>query len=275
MKRDLPIFSIAGTDFLVDVTKPELREKTDPENTISFFEMHDLGNGYLFDYRPKDKNIAPLFSDDEENLTIRLPQLVELDPVGMAAHYGKTLAEMQGKSDFEIMIDQLALQQRLQGKLTTIEIAGHLFYVDIRMDKLRPKDDFFSKGIVFSEVDHYYFDKKEAYLIPYNPATHEFQEINYDAIKAFPEDLIAIEFPHERMMDPVGVNRKGGWDDLFELKETPVKAHFIAKIVDWKDTDIRETIKENLTKEAEKQKRIQQEAPKQSRNRKLRKGRGI
>lgn len=275
MKRELPIFSILGTDFLVDVTKPELREKTNPENTVSFFEMHDLGNGYLFDYRPKDKSIAPLFSDEEENLTIRLPQLVELDPVGMAERYGKTLAEIQGKSDFEIMVDQLALQQRLQGRLPTIDIAGHIFYVDIRMDKLRPKDDFFSNGIVFSEVDHYYNDEREAYIMPYNPSTHEFQELDYDIITAFPKELIAIEFPHERMLDPVGVNRKGGWEDTFELKETPVKTHFIAKTLDWKDTDIGETIKENLTKEAEKQKRIQLGTLKQNNGRRLRRGRGI
>lgn len=273
MKRDLPIFNIVGTDFLVDVTKPELREKADPENTISFFEMHDIGNGYLFDYRPKDKNLAPLFSDEEGNLTVRMPPLVELDPVGMAERYGKTVSEIEGKSDLEIMVDQTILQQRLQGRLTTIEIAGHIFYVDIRMDKLRPKDDFFSNGIVFSEVDHYYNDEKEAYLIPYNPSTHEFQELDYDTITAFPKELIAIEFPHERMMDPVGVNRKGGWEDTFELKETPVKAHFIAKTVDWKDTDIGETISENLKKEAEKQKRIQQETPTQNSSRRLRRGR--
>ena len=39
-----------------------------------------------------------------------------------------------------------------KGMLPTIDIAGHTFYVDIRMDMLRPKDDFLSKGIVFSDI---------------------------------------------------------------------------------------------------------------------------
>ena len=48
MKRELPIFKINGTDFLVDVAKLELHEKTTPENSISFFELLDVGYGYVF-----------------------------------------------------------------------------------------------------------------------------------------------------------------------------------------------------------------------------------
>ena len=42
-----------------------------------------------------------------------------------------------------------------KGILPTIEIAGHPFYVDLRMNKLRPKDDFISKGIDFTEIKDY------------------------------------------------------------------------------------------------------------------------
>ncbi|MGJ1359996.1 hypothetical protein ACR79K_25155 [Sphingobacterium siyangense] len=46
-------------------------------------------------------------------------------------------------------INQEAYDLRVnKGMLPTIDIAGHTFYVDIRMDMLRPKDDFLSKGIV-------------------------------------------------------------------------------------------------------------------------------
>ena len=40
-----------------------------------------------------------------------------------------------------------------KGILPTIEIHGHTFYVDIRINKLRPKDNFLSNGIVFSELN--------------------------------------------------------------------------------------------------------------------------
>lgn len=73
-----------------------------------------------------------------------------------------------------------------QGMLPIIDIAGHTFYVDIRMDMLRPKDDFLSKGIVFSDIVTYYNVDKRTYTIPYNPKTHEFQEPDYRNIKEPP-----------------------------------------------------------------------------------------
>ncbi len=37
-----------------------------------------------------------------------------------------------------------------------MDITRHTFFVGIRMDKLRPKDDFLSKGIAFSDIAIYY-----------------------------------------------------------------------------------------------------------------------
>lgn len=93
-------------------------------------------------------------------------------------------------------INQEAYDLRVnKGMLPTIDIAGHTFYVDIRMDMLRPKDDFLSKGIVFSDIENYYDEDKRTYTIPYNPKTHEFQEPDYRNIKELPKDLIAVSFP--------------------------------------------------------------------------------
>ncbi|OJW81557.1 MAG: hypothetical protein BGO69_09245 [Bacteroidetes bacterium 46-16] len=133
--------------------------------------------------------------------------------------------------------------------MPTVDIAGHTFYVDITMDMLRPKDDFASKGIVFRQIDHYYDDDKEAYVIPYNPKKHEFQELDYENITSIPKDLIVISFPHEIVLDPVGFNRKGGWDETDGLKLKNIKSHFEAKIIDWKETGIEQTIKENIKKQ--------------------------
>jgi len=36
------------------------------------------------------------------------------------------------------------------GKLCVIEIAGHSFYVDVRMETFRPHDDFSTRGTPFS-----------------------------------------------------------------------------------------------------------------------------
>jgi len=152
MRRELPIVSLDGVEFIVDVKKLELREKADPKNVVSFENMSEAGDGYYFECKPKGRNDYPDF---------KMPQWVFLDPVGMAKKYGFTLEELAGKSDFEVMVDQKALELRINtGRLPTIKIAGHTFYVDARLDKLRPKDEFLSKGIVFSEIDHYYSDEK-------------------------------------------------------------------------------------------------------------------
>lgn len=245
MERELPTIKIEGTEFQLDVGKLLLVQKGNPENTISFFEMEDKGNGYSFDYDRRSRNIPDLGYRESDITTIHLFQLVEMDPQGMAEKYGLSLENMDGKDDFDLMVDQAALKQRQKGRLTTIEIEGHTFYVDIPMDRLRPKDDFLSKGIVFSEIDHYYEEEKQLYSIPYNASKHEFQEVDFENLTELPKGLILIEFPYERILDPIGFNRKHGVDPLWGLKETGIKSHFEARKVDWKETGLEEMIEEN------------------------------
>lgn len=246
MERELPIIKIEGTEFLLDVNRVVLQEKDSPENTISFFEMDDEGLGYSFEYSLQNRNMPGPWDKEADCTVIRLPQLVEMDPEGMAEKYGLAMTDLKGITDFDLMVDTAALEQRLKGRLTTIDIAGHTFYVDIPMDKLRPKDDFLSKGIVFNDVDHCYCEEEKVYTVPYNPAKREFQEPDYDSLTEFPKDLILVKFPNERILDPVGYNRKHGDDLLVGLKETSVRTHFTARIIDWKETGLQERIEDNL-----------------------------
>ncbi|WP_333627472.1 hypothetical protein [Sphingobacterium siyangense] len=270
MERELPIVKIEGTEFLLDVNEVLLREKGNPENTISFFEMDDEGHGYSFEYNRQRRNIPDPWDATADITTVRLLQLVEMDPEGMALKYGFAVEEIKGKTDFDLMVDQKALEERLQGRLTTIDIAGHTFYVDIPMDMLRPKDDFLSKGIVFSDIDHYYSEEGRVYAIPYSPARREFQELDYDNLTEFPKDLIVVEFPNERFLDPVGWNRKHGWELTDGLKETSLCSHFTARIVDWKETGLQETIEQNR-----KRLGLQGQEEKPQKSSRQRKGRGI
>lgn len=242
MKRELPVISIEGTDFIVDVSQLELREKENPDNVILFEQMRDVGDGYTFKYS-RDQ---PFFFM-KGGITVKIPEWVELDPVGMAEKYGFTLEDLKGKTDFEVMVDQEALDMRINGGvLPTVEIAGHIFYVDIRMDMLRPKDDFSSKGIVFSEIDEYYLEKTDEYLIPYNPATHEFQELDWGKITEYPKYLIAVKFPCEWKLDPVGWNRRSGMDLYDSLKVKGVQSHVDAETIPWEKTVLRDIIRDNL-----------------------------
>lgn len=246
MERELLSINIEGTDFWVDINKVELREKDNPVNTISIYEMRDVEDGYAFNYSLPEKNIPSLISKGKEIL-IKIPELVVLDPVGMAEKYKLSLEELKNKTDFDLMVDQTAFNDRIQkGMLPTINIEGHTFYVDIRMDMLRPKDDFLSKGIVFDEIDHYFSEETNAYIIPYNPKTHEFQELDYDSILEFPKNLIAVQFPFQRDLDPIGWNRNGGWNIKDDLKRIGLKSHFEAKTIPWKETSLPQVIRENL-----------------------------
>lgn len=246
MERELLSINIEGTDFWVDINKVELREKDNPVNTISIYEMRDVEDGYAFNYSLPEKNIPSLISKGKEIL-IKIPELVVLDPVGMAEKYKLSLEELKNKTDFDLMVDQTAFNDRIQkGMLPTINIEGHTFYVDIRMDMLRPKDDFLSKGIVFDEIDHYFSEEANAYIIPYNPKTHEFQELDYDSILEFPKNLIAVQFPFQRDLDPIGWNRNGGWNIKDDLKRIGLKSHFEAKTIPWKETSLPQVIRENL-----------------------------
>ncbi|MBL7869122.1 MAG: hypothetical protein JNM71_13985 [Flavobacterium lindanitolerans] len=265
MERELPTINIEGTDFIVDVTKLELREKSDQKNIIPFEDMRDVGDGYTFEYSLKDKNLASLF--DRESRTVKISEFVILDPIGMANKYNHPLDGIKYKSDFDLMVNQQAYDLRVnKGVLPTVDIDGHTFYVDIRMDMLRPKDDFLSKGIVFNEIDHYFSEEKNTYLIPYDPKKHEFRELDYDNLVNVPKDLIAVEFPFQKELDPIGWNRNGGWDLKEDLKHIGLKSHFQAKTVPWKETFVHHIIKDNLEKI--KQKSVKEKEPQKNKDEK-------
>lgn len=141
-------------------------------------------------------------------------------------------------------IDQLYDLRVNKGLLPTLDIAGHTFYVDLRMGMLRPKDDFLSHGIIFSDIENYFDDTTDRYIIPYNPKTHEFEELD-DQITEFPEDLLAISFPHQYKMDPIGFNRQMGVNLKDGLSSSGLKLNYTAKIIPWEKTFIAYLIEAN------------------------------
>ncbi|OJX54840.1 MAG: hypothetical protein BGO88_02905 [Flavobacterium sp. 38-13] len=237
MERELPFITISGTEFLIEVENLQLVQRGNPANTISIFEMDDDGNGYSFNYCRNNKTIQGPGWQRPDLVRVHLPELVEMDPEGMAAKYGLPLSDLKGKRDLDVMVDKEALELRLKGRLPTMEIAGHVFYVDIHMDMLRPHDDFQSKGIRFEDLEIYYDNEGTGeYIIPYHPGRREFEDVDLHNMVEFPKDLILVGFPHERFLDPIGCNRKAGYDKLHGLKKTPVKTHFSARAVDLKGT---------------------------------------
>jgi hypothetical protein len=271
MEGELPEIEIEGTQYKFDINQMALLEKERPEWRLLLEDMKDCGTHYEFVYDRNSKRLDESRTSDGINAadkekqifsTVKISQISEMDPLGMCKKYNCTLDDIHQKTDFEIMVDQKAFDLRInKGLLPTIEIAGHTFYVDLRMVKLRPKDDFLSQGIVFSDIESYYDGDKRTYTIPYNPKAHQFQEPDYRLMTEFPKDLIAVEFPSERLLDRIGWNRKYGFDIKHGLVKQGLKMQFTAKNIPWEKTFLVDLIKSNLKAEMMLKKAAENQQP--------------
>lgn len=133
-----------------------------------------------------------------------------------------------------------------KGRLPTIGIEGQIFYIDVRMGMLRPKDEFFFRGIEFSKIEDFFKEERSVYIIPYNPHKKEFEAIDYQTITEIPKHLSVIEIPYERTLDPIGWNRQHGFDPREGLDEIDLQMHFDAKPAEWEEIYVPQMIKENL-----------------------------
>lgn len=261
MEKILPTINIEGTEFIIDVAKEELAEKANPQNIMAIKNMFYLGHCYQFHYDATAKNFAGLdsasrFKEIETVKKITIPNLTELDPSRMAERYHTTVENIKGKSDFELTIQAgSCLDLRWNQKLLPIlKIAGHSFFVDIAANKLRPKDDFASKGIGLDQITDYYDRIAHAYIIPYNPKTREFQEIDHLSITQLPTEIIVVKFPHLQELDRVGWNIKYGFAPFYCIKEKEFQMHFKAQTLPWEETNIPSSIRLNLEQKRQHEK---------------------
>ena|SRR5665213_813263 len=105
MDRILPLICIGGTAFHVDVVQEEFREYGNEKNRISFNALQGSDDGYIVEFDKRTKNI---FSGKEEEkcavnvITVSIPPIVRLDPVGLAVKLGKPIhVFMKMKDDTE------------------------------------------------------------------------------------------------------------------------------------------------------------------------------
>lgn len=90
MSRKLPEFTIGGTVFTVDARIYEFREKEEPWNKISMDDfLEDAPTNILFDKQAKKiyEGRASGVERPAHVEMIKIPPIVELDPVGLARHY--------------------------------------------------------------------------------------------------------------------------------------------------------------------------------------------
>nr|WP_315240040.1 hypothetical protein [uncultured Flavobacterium sp.] len=248
LERLLPTYKIYGTEFIVDVNQLELREKGNPKNVISILDMDEKAvQGYRFWYNPNNKSLTT-YAEQGAKL-VEIPDFVKLDPIGMAKKHNISEDKIAEIDDFKLMVNQDAFDKiAYNGIIPTIDVAGHTFYIDLRNDKLHPKDDIWSRGIIFSELKYYYSHKDNTFTIPYNQRTHTFQEVSLN-VKEIPKDLIVVQIPSKRTLDPIGQNKTGNLNNSDYLKKEGVHLHFVAKTIPWHQTRFAETVKRNNRQE--------------------------
>lgn len=247
--RELPEITIEGTAFIVDVAFAELRQKDNPENTISFHDLNVEGDKYAF--HCDAQTAIPTWEETEGSVKVSIDQMVKLDPEGVAKKYGLAKENLP-VMDAELQCDPALLKRRLQdGQLPIIGIMGQNYFVDLRLNELRSTDEHW-KRIDLTEVDvtpadkfafFYDYTKKEVVDIPHT-------------ITCEPKNVVVVELPHELWLDPIESARKYVDNELDFIDLYPLQHELQARIRPLSGTYVPELIRQNNQKKLKETKVI-------------------
>lgn len=148
---------------------------------------------------------------------------------------------------YKSLTGEAALKHRLQGMLPIMDIAGHPFYVEVRLMHLRPKDNFLSKGLDLNYGGSFDEDAKQ-YSFYYNKRTMEEAAIPED-IKVLPKNVVLIKFPNPYALDPVMMAKLNDKDPRSYLKEFPLLMYREAEVVPLEKTELAQLVEKNKQNE--------------------------
>jgi len=261
MERELPRYRLRETEFRVDVRNRLLADVERPDNIIRLEDLQFIYGGYIAYLDNEGRNALHSGNSGTE---YQLPQMVVLDPEGMAALYGKTVAEISQLTDFDLLIDQEVFRRRIDGELPQVDILGTTFLADSHAGTLTSD----TSQILLFELEPYL--KDDFYEFPYNTAAKTFTDLDFDAITSIPEDTVWVRMPLDWNLDPVGWARLIGADPKDITINYPPKGKIAAELISWDQTRIYEIMESNQKRLGEKQ--HEAKAKKKSAGR--RKGRG-
>ncbi len=143
------------------------------------------------------------------------------------------------------------LQQRKGGKLPEIDIAGTMFYVEVRLRELRADYRLMSR----INLDNLEFGPDgESYRFAFNTETKRLVDID-TTITEWPKDVVIVEIPGELKLDPYSVAREMGIDPEEFVKEHPIEKELKAKIIHLSETGFPALMEKNKKKLIQKQPR--------------------
>ena len=169
------------------------------------------------------------------------------------------------REKYAAMEGEEAIKERMSGRQPMIDIAGHLFFIDVRLGLLRPKDDFMNPGLNLDTGGNY-DERKEKYEFYYHVPTKTEYEADRD-ITEFPKDVVLIQFPGKYALDPIGMATKLNYDPNAFLTSFPVIMMHQAKVIPLEKSYMAELIRRNREEQGLKNSREPVRKPGQKRPR--------
>lgn len=234
--REMPVYRLGEIDFRVDVRQRLLTDLRKPENIIKLDDLQ-FAEGKYMAYLDKEGRLASVTGNI--GTEYELPQMVLLDPEGMAKVHGKTIEEISQLSDFDLLVDKDIFNERIGGRKPTLEIMGTTFSVDSLEGTLTSE----TSQILLFELDIYI--KDDYYEFPYNTESKTVADIDFDTITAIPENTVWVRIPLDYQLDPVGWALLIGTDPKDACVNHRPKTEMSAECIQWKNTKIYEIMERN------------------------------
>lgn len=242
MERQLPTYTIEGTEFVVDVVKNELRQEDDPGNRISFDDLQEDGRHYVLRYEPFIKNLPDEFIRYGRYLVdVIVPQKVYLDPEGMAILYNVPVAQLRGKTDNDLLSNEELLQKRYPDGAPVIYLAGNAYEILVERRLLLLTENpahtiDLSKLAVADDNEHYlgYYHTPDKRMVAIDPG-----------LTSLPLNVVAVNIPVEYRLDPAGFARWKGLEQETVLRDFPQEKELKAKVMPLWDTDLPALVQRN------------------------------
>lgn len=239
----LPEYVIDGTTFLVDVKSRELVEKGVPDNSISFLlDMHYRDDHYQLHYdTARRTSVSVDMAGEPGIIEVQIPHLAKLDPKGLAAEYNVAVKGIEGKTDFDVMVDQEIYQRRAAGQLPVIKLGDDNFFANVRLGVLEQENGMFNHinmhhMDVTADGEKFWFFYDAGKKQMYEPPT---------GLLAIPDKVFLATIPNELVLDPYSVARSNNIDIKGFLLRFPQSDQFKATMVPAKHTALKEFVEAN------------------------------
>lgn len=145
---------------------------------------------------------------------------------------------------YKSLTGEQALKERLSGRLPMTEIMGQPFFIDVRLNQLRPKDHFHTMGIELTE--NKFDENTKVYYVYYHHPSMTEVEVHRNIVQ-LPEDVVLIKIPEKRKLDSVAMARIEGKElDERYLKKYPVNMYIALKAVPIEKTFVKKVVSSNL-----------------------------